>query len=151
MNSVEDTHHTNDGQCEPRGISYWYYLLSEFWNPQLNWSTWNFFQLISMFWCSNPVTYVGDWYFSDIGDRSRAPKFSCEWDNDVELPNLYNTLNVQQVMYSTLFVQHINVPWMYNVWMYNNVDIQHLEYTTPWMYNTWIYNTWMYNTWIYSI
>ena len=33
-----------------------------------------------------------------------------------ELPHLYKTLNVQQVMYNTLIVQHMNV--------------QHLQYTT---------------------
>ena len=40
---------------------------------------------------------------------------------------MYNTLNVQQVMYNTLFVQRMNV--------------QHLECTTYECTTTWIYNT----------
>jgi hypothetical protein len=44
-----------------------------------------------------------------------------------ELPHLYKTLNVQQVMYNTLDIQHMN--------------IQHLEYTTHEHTTTWIHNT----------
>ena len=56
----------------------------------------------------------------------------------MELPRLYNTLNVQQVMYNTLDVQQMNIQHLEyttheytTTWMYNTLNIQHLECTTP--------------------
>ena len=54
-----------------------------------------------------------------------------------ELPHLYKTLNVQQVMYNTLDVQQMNIQHLEyttheytTTWMYNTLNIQHLEWTT---------------------
>ena len=54
-----------------------------------------------------------------------------------ELPHLYKTLNVQQVMYNTLDVQQMNIQHLEyttheytTTWMYNTLNIQHLECTT---------------------
>ena len=50
---------------------------------------------------------------------------------------MYKTLNVQQVMYNTLDVQQMNIQHLEyttheytTTWMYNTLNIQHLECTT---------------------
>jgi hypothetical protein len=37
------------------------------------------------FWCPNPVSYIGDFYFYYIGDRSWAPKSFVNLEEEVEL------------------------------------------------------------------
>ena len=50
---------------------------------------------------------------------------------------------VQNLECTTSDVQHLDctthectTPSIYNTWIYNNLNVQHLEYTTPRMYNT---------------